>query len=142
MDRLVCGDVGYGKTEVALRAAFLTVENGQQVALSCPRQFWRSNTPKPSYGRFADYAVRVELLNRFRSAQEVKTTIQGLASGAVDIVIGTHRLLQRDVVFKNLGLIIIDEEHRFGVRAQGENQKAAPLGGCFDIIGYPHSPHP
>ncbi len=115
MDRLVCGDVGYGKTEVALRAAYLAVENGQQVAVLVPTTVLAQQHAETFSRRFADYPIRVELLNRFRSAQEAKAVVRGLAAGTVDIVIGTHRLLQRDIVFKQLGLVVIDEEHRFGV---------------------------
>ena len=115
MDRLVCGDVGYGKTEVALRAAYLAVENGQQVAVLVPTTVLAQQHAETFGRRFADYPIRVELLNRFRSAQEAKAVVRGLAAGTVDIVIGTHRLLQRDIVFKELGLVVIDEEHRFGV---------------------------
>ncbi len=115
MDRLVCGDVGYGKTEVALRAAYLAVENGQQVAVLVPTTVLAQQHAETFSRRFADYPIRVELLNRFRSAQEVKAVVRGLAAGTVDIVIGTHRLLQRDIVFRELGLVVIDEEHRFGV---------------------------
>ncbi len=115
MDRLVCGDVGYGKTEVALRAAYLAVENGKQAAVLVPTTVLAQQHAETFGRRFADYPIRVELLSRFRSAQEAKAVVHGLAAGAVDIVIGTHRLLQRDIVFKELGLIVIDEEHRFGV---------------------------
>ncbi len=115
MDRLVCGDVGYGKTEVALRAAYLAVENGKQVAILVPTTVLAQQHAETFSRRFADYPIRVELLNRFRSAQEAKAVVRGLAAGTVDIVIGTHRLLQRDIVFKELGLVVIDEEHRFGV---------------------------
>ena len=115
MDRLVCGDVGYGKTEVALRAAYLAVENGQQVAVLVPTTVLAQQHAETFSRRFADSAIRVELLNRFRSAQEAKAVVRGLAAGTVDIVIGTHRLLQRDIGFKQLGLVVIDEEHRFGV---------------------------
>ena len=115
MDRLVCGDVGYGKTEVALRAAYLAVENGQQVAVLVPTTVLAQQHAETFSRRFADYPIRVELLNRFRSAQEAKAVVRGLAAGTVDIVIGTHRLLQRDIVFKQLGLVVVDEEHRFGV---------------------------
>ena len=115
MDRLVCGDVGYGKTEVALRAAYLAVENGQQVAVLVPTTVLAQQHAETFSRRFADSAIRVELLNRFRSAQDVKAVVRGLAAGTVDIVIGTHRLLQRDIGFKQLGLVVIDEEHRFGV---------------------------
>ncbi|MBI3327942.1 MAG: transcription-repair coupling factor [Nitrospinae bacterium] len=115
MDRLVCGDVGYGKTEVALRAAFKAVMDGKQVALLVPTtilalQHWQTFTT-----RFGSYPVTVEMLSRFRSPAEQKHVLQGLSGGSVDIVIGTHRLLQKDVRFKALGLAIIDEEHRFGV---------------------------
>ncbi len=115
MDRLVCGDVGYGKTEVALRAAFKAVMDGKQVALLVPTtilalQHWQTFTR-----RFAPYPVTVEMLSRFRTPPEQKQVLQGLRAGSVDIVIGTHRLLQKDIDFRALGLVIIDEEHRFGV---------------------------
>ncbi len=115
MDRLVCGDVGYGKTEVALRAAYLAVESGKQVAVLVPTTVLAQQHAETFSRRFADAPIRVELLNRFRSAQEAKAVIRGLAAGTVDIVIGTHRLLQRDIGFKQLGLVVVDEEHRFGV---------------------------
>jgi transcription-repair coupling factor (superfamily II helicase) len=115
MDRLVCGDVGYGKTEVALRASFKAVMDGKQVAMLVPTtilalQHWQTFTK-----RFAPYPVTVEMLSRFRSSAEQKQVIERLRTGEVDIVLATHRLLQKDVQFKNLGLLIIDEEHRFGV---------------------------
>jgi transcription-repair coupling factor (superfamily II helicase) len=115
MDRLVCGDVGYGKTEVALRAAFKAVMDGKQVALIVPTtilalQHWHTFSR-----RFAAYPITVEMLSRFRPKIEQKQVVEGLRMGNVDIVIATHRLLQKDVEFKNLGLLIIDEEHRFGV---------------------------
>jgi transcription-repair coupling factor (superfamily II helicase) len=116
MDRVVCGDVGFGKTEVALRAAFAAVQAGRQVALLVPTTLLAQQHAQNFADRFADWPVRVENLSRFRSAAEQKKVIQGLGSGAVDIVIGTQRLLQRDVAFRDLGLIIVDEEHRFGVR--------------------------
>ena len=116
MDRLVCGDVGFGKTEVALRAAFLAIANGKQVALLCPTTLLAEQHAQTFADRFADWPVKVVELSRFRSAKEVKTAIQGITDGTVDIVIGTHKILSKDVQFKRLGLVIIDEEHRFGVR--------------------------
>ncbi|MBI2555712.1 MAG: transcription-repair coupling factor [Candidatus Rokubacteria bacterium] len=115
MDRLVAGDVGYGKTEVALRAAFKAAMDGKQVALLAPttilaQQHWATFTE-----RFAPFPLRVELLSRFRSPKEQKAVVAGLRQGTVDVVIGTHRLLSRDVAFRDLGLLIVDEEHRFGV---------------------------
>jgi len=116
MDRVVCGDVGFGKTEVALRAAFVAVQAGRQVAVLVPTTLLAQQHGQTFADRFADWPVRIESLSRFRTAAEQKQVVAGLASGHVDIVIGTQRLLQRDVAFKNLGLVIVDEEHRFGVR--------------------------
>ena len=115
MDRVVCGDVGFGKTEVALRAAFAAVSGGRQVAVLVPTTLLAQQHAQTFADRFADWPVRVESLSRFRSAAEQRAVVEGLKSGSVDIVIGTHRLLQRDVGFRDLGLVVIDEEHRFGV---------------------------
>lgn len=115
MDRLVCGDVGYGKTEVAIRAAFKTVQDGKQVAYLVPTTILAQQHYSTFTKRMADYPVQTELLNRFRTAKEQKQSIKNLESGMSDIVIGTHRLLSKDVKFKDLGLIIVDEEQRFGV---------------------------
>ena len=116
MDRLVCGDVGFGKTEVALRAAFLAAYDGKQVIVLAPTTLLAGQHYQNFLDRFADLPFRIELLSRFQSKKEARATLDGLAAGKVDIVIGTHRLLQKDVKLKNPGLIIIDEEHRFGVR--------------------------
>ncbi|HHU94926.1 MAG TPA: transcription-repair coupling factor [Alcaligenaceae bacterium] len=116
MDRLICGDVGFGKTEVALRAAFVAVANGKQVAILCPTTLLAEQHAQSFADRFADWPIHVAELSRFRTGKETKATIEGLASGQVDIVIGTHKILSKDVKFKDLGLVIIDEEHRFGVR--------------------------
>ncbi|MEZ5564424.1 MAG: CarD family transcriptional regulator [Gammaproteobacteria bacterium] len=116
MDRLVCGDVGFGKTEVALRAAFMAISASRQVAVLVPTTLLAQQHYQTFADRFADWPVNVEVLSRFRSAQESRKVLDGLATGSVDIVIGTHRLLQGDMCFKDLGLIIVDEEHRFGVR--------------------------
>ncbi len=115
MDRLICGDVGYGKTEVALRAAFKAVIDGMQVALLVPTTVLAQQHFTTFCQRLGAFPIRVEMLSRFRSPEEQQEVIAGLKSGAVDICIGTHRLLQKDVCFKNLGLVIIDEEQRFGV---------------------------
>ncbi len=116
MDRLVCGDVGFGKTEVALRAAFVAVMGGRQVAVLAPTTLLAEQHVETFRNRFADWPVRIAELSRFRSAKEVRTALQGLAEGTVDIAIGTHKLLSPDVRFERLGLVIVDEEHRFGVR--------------------------
>jgi transcription-repair coupling factor (superfamily II helicase) len=115
MDRVVCGDVGFGKTEVALRASFAAVNGGRQVAVLVPTTLLAQQHAQTFADRFADWPVRVENLSRFRTGAEQQAVIQGLAAGKVDIVIGTHRLLQRDIAFHNLGLVVVDEEHRFGV---------------------------
>ncbi|MDX1593815.1 MAG: transcription-repair coupling factor [Gammaproteobacteria bacterium] len=116
MDRVVCGDVGFGKTEVAMRAAFVAVQGGRQVAVLVPTTLLAEQHEQNFRDRFADWPVRIEALSRFRSAKEQKTILADLADGKVDIVIGTHRLLQGDVSFADVGLVIVDEEHRFGVR--------------------------
>lgn len=139
MDRLVCGDVGYGKTEVALRSAFLTVVGGKQVAVLVPTTVLAQQHGETFARRFADYPVRIEVLNRFRSAQDVKAVVQGLAEGKVDIVIGTHRLLQRDIHFKDLGLIVVDEEHRFGV---AHKEKIKKLRHSVDVLTLSATPIP
>ena len=123
MDRIVCGDVGFGKTEVALRAAFVTAHAGHQVALLVPTTLLAQQHYQTFSDRFAAWPIRIELLSRFRSAKESGRVLEGLANGSVDIVIGTHKLLQRDVRFKKLGLVIIDEEHRFGVKHKEQLKK-------------------
>ncbi|MCL4180961.1 MAG: transcription-repair coupling factor [Verrucomicrobia bacterium] len=115
MDRLICGDVGFGKTEVAIRAAFKAVMSGKQVAVLVPTTVLAQQHFKTFRERMADYPVRIELLSRFRTRAQQQRAIRELAQGAVDIVIGTHRLVQSDVTFKELGLVVIDEEQRFGV---------------------------
>jgi transcription-repair coupling factor (superfamily II helicase) len=116
MDRLVCGDVGFGKTEVALRAAFIAVTGGRQVALLAPTTLLAEQHYQTLVDRFAKWPVKIAEMSRFRSGKEISAAIKGLADGTVDIVVGTHKLLSQDVKFERLGLLIIDEEHRFGVR--------------------------
>jgi transcription-repair coupling factor (superfamily II helicase) len=116
MDRVVCGDVGYGKTEVALRAAFKAVEDGYQAAVLVPTTLLADQHFRTFSQRLAPFSVRVDMLSRYRTKVEQKETLKGLKSGAVDLVIGTHRLLQKDIAFKNLGLLVVDEEHKFGVK--------------------------
>ena len=123
MDRLICGDVGFGKTEVALRAAFVAVAGGKQVAILCPTTLLTEQHHQTFVDRFADWPVKIAELSRFRSAKESTSAQKGLADGSVDIVIGTHKLLSKETRFDRLGLVIIDEEHRFGVR-QKEALKA------------------
>ena len=115
MDRLICGDVGYGKTEVAVRAAFKAIEDGFQVAMLVPTTVLAEQHAKTFQDRFAGFPVLVESINRFRSQAEQKTILRNLKAGKLDMIIGTHRLLSKDVHFKRLGLLIVDEEHRFGV---------------------------
>jgi transcription-repair coupling factor (superfamily II helicase) len=118
MDRLVFGDVGFGKTEVAIRAAFKAVQSGKQTAVLCPTTLLAQQHHQTFGERFAPYPVRVEVLSRFLTAKQARRVVEGLATGEVDVVIGTHRLLSEDVRFKNLGLLVIDEEQRFGVGAK------------------------
>jgi transcription-repair coupling factor (superfamily II helicase) len=115
MDRLICGDVGYGKTEVAIRAAFKAIDNGKQVAILVPTTVLAEQHYRTFSQRFAEYPFTVDVVSRFKSAGKIKETLKKLAAGSVDVVVGTHRLLSKDVKFKDLGLVIIDEEQRFGV---------------------------
>nr|WP_284060350.1 transcription-repair coupling factor [Pseudomonas sp. NW5] len=139
MDRLVCGDVGFGKTEVAMRAAFIAVHSGKQVAVLVPTTLLAQQHYNSFRDRFADWPVKVEVMSRFKSAKDVEAAVQKLADGQIDIVIGTHKLLQDEVQFKDLGLVIIDEEHRFGVR-QKEQLKA--LRSEVDILTLTATPIP
>ena len=123
MDRVVCGDVGFGKTEVAVRAAFAAASGGKQVAVLVPTTLLAEQHYRNFRDRFADYPLKVEVLSRFKSTKEIKAELDNVAAGSIDVIIGTHRLLQPDVKFKDLGLVIVDEEQRFGVR-QKEALKA------------------
>lgn len=139
MDRLICGDVGFGKTEVAIRAAFKAVTSGKQVALLVPttvlaEQHWRTFRE-----RMSDYPVRVDLMNRFRTTAEIRETLKGLEDGSVDIVIGTHRLVSGDVHFKDLGLVVVDEEQRFGV---AHKEKFKQLFRQVDVLTLSATPIP
>ncbi len=139
MDRLICGDVGYGKTEVALRAAFLAVMDGKQVAVLAPTTILAQQHLQTFRHRFRSYPVRVEMVSRFLTSRESQQVLQELAKGAVDIVIGTHRLLQKDVQFKDLGLVVIDEEHRFGVV---HKEKLKKLRSTVDVTSLTATPIP
>jgi transcription-repair coupling factor (superfamily II helicase) len=139
MDRLVCGDVGFGKTEVALRATFIAVMGGKQVAILAPTTLLAEQHAQTFADRFADWPVRIAELSRFRSGKEITQAIKGMADGTLDIVIGTHKLLSPDVKFTRLGLVIIDEEHRFGVR-QKEALKA--LRAEVDVLTLTATPIP
>jgi len=139
MDRLVCGDVGYGKTEVAMRAAFKAVMDGKQVAVLVPTTILAQQHHETFGERFKSYPVRVEALSRFRSAREQKTILEGVKKGDIDIVIGTHRLLQKDVSFKELGLLIVDEEQRFGV---AHKERLKQYRAMVDIITLTATPIP
>lgn len=139
MDRLVCGDVGFGKTEVALRAAFVALMGGKQVAVLVPTTLLAEQHFTTFKDRFAPWPIKVEELSRFRSAKETKTALEGMASGSVDLVIGTHKLIQPDIKFKNLGLVIIDEEHRFGVR---QKEQLKRLRAEVDVLTLTATPIP
>ncbi|CEK11148.1 transcription-repair coupling factor [Legionella hackeliae] len=139
MDRLICGDVGFGKTEVAMRAAFIAVQNGKQVCVLVPTTLLAAQHFETFRDRFADFPVNIELLSRFRSSKESEKVIESLKSGQVDIVIGTHKLFSQETNFKNLGLLIIDEEHRFGVK-QKEHIKS--LRTHIDILSMTATPIP
>jgi transcription-repair coupling factor (superfamily II helicase) len=139
MDRLVCGDVGYGKTEVALRAAFLAVMDGRQVAVLVPTTVLAQQHFTTFRTRCEGYPVRVAQLSRFQTAAEQKAVLRDLAAGTVDIVVGTHRLLQADVAFKHLGLLVIDEEHRFGVK---HKERIKDLRALVDVMAMTATPIP
>lgn len=139
MDRLVCGDVGFGKTEVAMRAAFKAVQSGKQVAVVAPITILADQHYHNFRKRMEDFHVRIEMLSRFRSPKEQKETLERLKGGEVDIVIGTHRLLQEDVRFHNLGLVIVDEEQRFGVK---QKEKFKEMRASVDILTLTATPIP
>ena len=139
MDRLVCGDVGFGKTEVAMRAAFVAVQNGKQVAVLVPTTLLAQQHYESFKDRFADTAVRIEVLSRFGTNKTHLKIIEDLAEGRVDIVVGTHKILQENVQFKNLGLMIVDEEHRFGVR---DKERIKALRADVDMLTLTATPIP
>src|SRR4029077_11887384 len=139
MDRLICGDVGFGKTEVGIRAAFKAVMDGRQVAVLVPTTVLAQQHFNTFRERMADYPVRLELLSRFRTRRQQLRVIKDLAAGAVDIVIGTHRLIQNDVTFKDLGLVVIDEEQRFGVM---HKEKFKLLRRLVDVLTLSATPIP
>lgn len=139
MDRLVCGDVGFGKTEVAMRAAFVAVQNGKQVAVLVPTTLLAQQHYESFKDRFADWPVRIEVLSRFGSNKTHTKNIEDLAEGKVDIVVGTHKLLQENVQFKDLGLMVVDEEHRFGVR---DKERIKALRADVDMLTLTATPIP
>lgn len=139
MDRLICGDVGFGKTEVALRAAFVAAMAGKQVVVLAPTTLLVEQHAQNFADRFADFPIKVAQLSRFNTSKQTQATLAGLADGTVDIVIGTHKLVQPDVHFKNLGLVIIDEEHRFGVR---QKEQLKRLRANVDVLTLTATPIP
>ena len=139
MDRLLCGDVGYGKTEVAIRAAFKAVMDGKQVAFLVPTTILAEQHYKNLLKRFSDFPVKIDMISRFRSAKEQKATLQAVKEGNVDILIGTHRLVSKDINFKDLGLLIIDEEQRFGV---AQKEKIKSLKKNVDVLTLSATPIP
>ncbi len=139
MDRLICGDVGFGKTEVAIRAAFKVVESGKQVAVLCPTTILAAQHYQTFSDRLAAYPTEVDLLSRFRNKQEQKKTLEAMRIGSADVVIGTHRLLSKDVEFKNLGLLIVDEEQRFGV---AHKERLKQMRNSVDVLTLSATPIP
>lgn len=139
MDRLICGDVGYGKTEVAIRAAFKAVQDGKQVVYLCPTTILAGQHYDTFVQRMKDFPVKIELLSRFRTQKQIKRALEGLKKGLVDIVIGTHRVLSSDVEFKNLGLLIVDEEQRFGV---SHKEKIKKMRDNVDVLTLSATPIP
>ncbi len=139
MDRLLCGDVGYGKTEVALRAAFKAVMDGKQVALLVPTTILAEQHYKNMKKRFSDFPIKIDMVSRFRTAKEQKATIQRLKEGNVDILVGTHKLVSKDIQFKDLGLLIVDEEQRFGV---SQKEKIKNIKKNVDVLTLSATPIP
>ena len=139
MDRLVCGDVGFGKTEVAMRAAFIAAQNHKQVAVLVPTTLLAQQHYNNFNDRFADWPITVEVVSRFKTAKDIAAVSKRLQAGEIDILVGTHKLLQTDFGFQDLGLLIIDEEHRFGVK-QKEAIKA--LRAEVDILTMTATPIP
>jgi transcription-repair coupling factor (superfamily II helicase) len=139
MDRIVCGDVGFGKTEVAMRAAFVAVQDGQQVAVLVPTTLLAQQHYQTFSDRFADWPIRVEVISRFRTGKQMNSVLKDLAEGKVDIIIGTHRLLQSQVKFNNLGLVIVDEEQRFGV---SQKERLRKLRAEVDLLTLTATPIP
>ena len=141
MDRLVSGDVGYGKTEIAVRAAFKAVQDGKQVAVLVPTTLLAQQHYETFTERFSGFPLRVKALSRFQGAKEAKETVEGVKSGSVDVVIGTHRLLSKDFAFKDLGLVIVDEEQRFGVEHKEALKKMRTNVDVLAMSATPDSPH-
>ena len=139
MDRLLCGDVGYGKTEVAIRAAFKAIADGKQVAILVPTTILAQQHYQTMMERFQDYPVKMGLLSRFRTRKQQTETMKGIKNGTVDIVVGTHRLLSKDIVYHDLGLLIIDEEQRFGVT---HKEKIKKLKTNVDVLTLTATPIP
>src|SRR5213075_2743308 len=139
MDRLLCGDVGYGKTEVAMRAAFKSVMDGKQVALLAPTTILAFQHHRTFLRRFAGFPITIDMVSRFRTRQETKVILDGVASGKVDIIVGTHRLLSKDVLFKDLGLLVVDEEQRFGV---AHKERIKQLRKRIDVLTMTATPIP
>ncbi len=139
MERLLCGDVGFGKTEVALRAAYVAVLDNRQAAVLVPTTILADQHEDTFRERLADFPVRVEAISRFRSKSEQKAILERLAAGTIDIVIGTHRLLSKDVHFRNLGLLVVDEEQRFGVR---HKERIKTLRRNVDVLSMSATPIP
>ena len=139
MDRLLCGDVGYGKTEVAIRAAFKAVMDGKQVAFLVPTTILAEQHYKNLTKRFSDFPVKIDMISRFRTAKQQKATLQALKEGNVDILVGTHRLVSKDIAFKDLGLLIVDEEQRFGV---AQKEKIKSIKKSVDVLTLSATPIP
>ena len=139
MDRVICGDVGFGKTEVAMRAAFIAVQDGFQVAVLVPTTLLAQQHYQNFRDRFADWPVQIDVISRFRTPREMETLKQRAAAGQIDIIIGTHRLLQKDMSFKNLGLVVLDEEHRFGVQ---QKERLKMLRAQVDVLTLTATPIP